>query len=62
MPAPNMLLVADFTLRPIVFGGVRLPAFAIDAYAGRVVGWTCSAGKEDRFVRQAIRHAATSMQ
>jgi putative transposase len=22
------------------------------------VGWTCSASKEDRFVRQAIRHAA----
>ncbi|QNI12787.1 DDE-type integrase/transposase/recombinase [Mycobacterium kubicae] len=33
-------------------------AFAIDAYARRIVGWTCSTSKEDRFVRQAIRHAA----
>lgn len=33
-------------------------AFAIDAYAGRIVGWMCSASKEDRFVRHAIRHAA----
>ena len=33
-------------------------AFAIDAYAGRIVGWTCSAGKSDAFVRRAIRHAA----
>jgi transposase InsO family protein len=30
----------------------------IDAYAGRIVGWTCSASKEDRFVRHAVRHAA----
>lgn len=30
-------------------------AFAIDAYAGRIVGWTCSASKQDRFVRRAIR-------
>ncbi len=40
-------------------GGVFVyTAFAIDAYAGRIVGWTCSASKEDRFVRHAIRHAA----
>lgn len=58
VPAPNMLLVADFTYVRLSSGVFVYTAFAIDAYAGRVVGWTCSAGKEDRFVRQAIRHAA----
>ncbi|MBP2451550.1 hypothetical protein JOF57_005069 [Mycolicibacterium lutetiense] len=58
VPAPNMLLVADFTYVRLASGVFVYTAFAIDAYAGRIVGWTCSASKEDRFVRQAIRHAA----
>lgn len=56
--APNVLLVADFTYVRLATGVFVYTAFAIDAYAGRIVGWTCSASKEDRFVRQAIRHAA----
>jgi transposase InsO family protein len=59
VPAPNMLLVADFTYVRLASGVFVYTAFAIDAYAGRIVGWTCSASKEDRFVRHAIRHAAT---
>lgn len=46
VPAPNMLLVADFTYVRMAFGAVVYTAFAIDAYAGRIVGWTCSASKE----------------
>lgn len=58
VPAPNMLLVADFTYVPLATGVFVYTAFAIDAYAGRIVGWTCSTSKADLFVRQAIRHAA----
>jgi transposase InsO family protein len=58
VPAPNVLLVADFTYVRLAGGVFVYTAFAIDGYAGRIVGWTCSASKEDRFVRQAIRHAA----
>jgi putative transposase len=56
--APNVLLVADFTYVRLASGVFIYTAFAIDAYAGRIVGWTCSAGKSDIFVRRAIRHAA----
>ena len=56
--APNRLLVADFTYVRLASGVFVYTAFAIDAYAGRIVGWTCSAGKSDAFVRRAIRHAA----
>ena len=56
--APNRLLVADFTYVRLACGVFVYTAFAIDAYAGRIVGWTCSAGKSDAFVRRAIRHAA----
>lgn len=58
VPAPNVLLVADFTYVRLSSGAFVYTAFAIDAYAGRIVGWTCSASKEDRFVRTAIRYAA----
>ena len=58
VPAPNRLLVADFTYVPLSSGVFCYTAFVIDAYAGRIVGWTCSASKESRFVRLAIRHAA----
>ncbi|OBI90585.1 transposase [Mycobacterium asiaticum] len=56
--APNVLLVADFTYVRLASGVFVYTALAIDAYAGRIVGWTCSAGKSDAFVRRAIRHAA----
>ena len=56
--APNVLLVADFTYVRLACGVFVYTAFAIDAYAGRIVGWTCSAGKTDLFVRRVIRHAA----
>lgn len=56
--APNVLLVADFTYVRLTSGVFVYTAFAIDAYAGRIVGWTCSAGKSDLFVRRAIRHSA----
>lgn len=58
VPAPSRLLVADFTYVRLTSGSFVYTAFVIDAYAGRIVGWTCSASKEDRFVRRAIRHAA----
>lgn len=56
--AINVLLVADFTYVRLASGVFVYTAFAIDVYAGRIVGWTCSAGKSDAFVRRAIRHAA----
>lgn len=56
--APSVLLVADFTYVRLASGVFVYTAFVIDAYAGRIVGWTCSAGKGDAFVRRAIRHAA----
>lgn len=59
VPAPNVLLVADFTYVRLSTGMFVYTAFAIDAYAARIVGWTCSACNQDRFVRQAIRYAAT---
>ena len=58
VPAPSRLLVADFTYVRLTSGAFVYTAFVIDAYSGRIVGWTCSASKEDRFVRRAIRHAA----
>ena len=57
VPAPNRLLVADFTYVRLSSGAFVYTAFAIDAYAGRIVGWTCSASKSDAFVRRAIQHA-----
>lgn len=56
--APNVLVVADFTYVRLVTGVFVYTAFVIDAFAGRIVGWECSASKEDRFVRSAIRQAA----
>jgi len=58
VPAPNMLVVADFTYVRLVTGVFVYTAFVIDAFAGRIVGWECSASKHDRFVRSAIRQAA----
>lgn len=56
--APNRLIVADFTYVRLATGAFAYTAFAIDAYAGRIVGWECSTSKETRFVESAIRQAA----
>ncbi|OBY29321.1 transposase [Mycolicibacter kumamotonensis] len=58
VPAPNVLLVADFTYVRLATGVFAYTAFAIDAYAGRIVGWQCAVSKSDAFVRRAIRQAA----
>ena len=58
MPAPNMLIVADSTYVRLVTGMFVYTAFVIDAFAGRIVGWECSAGKHVGFIERAIRHAA----
>jgi putative transposase len=57
-PAPNRLLVADFTYVRLVTGLFVYTAFVIDAYAGRIVGWQCSTSKQTAFVESAIRQAA----
>lgn len=60
VPAPNMLVVADFTYVRLTCGSFVYTAFVIDAFAGRIVGWECSASKHVGFVERAIRHAAAS--
>ena len=60
VPAPNMLVVADFTYVRLTCGSFVYTAFVIDAFAGRIVGWECSASKQVGFVERAIRHAAAS--
>jgi putative transposase len=56
-PAPNRLLVADFTYVRLATGCFGYTAFVIDAYANRIVGWECSTSKETAFVESAIRQA-----
>jgi putative transposase len=56
--APNLLLVADFTYVRLASGVFCYVAFAIDAYAGAIVGWETSMSKETTFVESAIRQAA----
>lgn len=58
VPAPNMLVVADFTYVRLSTGVFVYTAFAIDAFAGRIVGWQCSASKHTAFVESVIRQAA----
>ncbi|WP_435590113.1 IS3 family transposase [Nocardia sp. bgisy118] len=58
VPAPNLLVVADFTYVRLAGGGFAYIAFVIDAYAGRIVGWECSTSKQTAFVESAIRQAA----
>lgn len=55
MPAPNRLLVADFTYVKLVTGAFCYVAFVIDAYAGMIIGWKASGSKETRFVESVIR-------
>ena len=59
VPAPNRLLVADFTYVKLVTGVFVYVAFVIDAYAGAIVGWEASASKQTRFVESALRQAAS---
>ncbi|WP_446226444.1 IS3 family transposase [Nocardia sp. IBHARD005] len=58
VPAPNMLLIADFTYVRLVTGVFVYTAFVIDAHAGRILGWECSTSKHTAFVESAIRQAA----
>jgi len=58
VPAPNRLLVADFTYVRLITGVFVYTAFVIDAFAGRIVGWECSTSKHTVFVESAIRQAA----
>jgi putative transposase len=58
VPAPNRLVVADFTYVRLITGVFAYTAFVIDAFAGRIVGWECSMSKHTRFVESAIRQAA----
>ena len=58
VPAPNRLLVADFTYVKLATAVFVYVAFVIDAYAGPIVGWEASASKHTRFVESALRQAA----
>jgi putative transposase len=58
VPAPNVLIVADFTYVRLAGGAFVYTAFAIDAYAGRIVGWECCTSKHAAFVESAVRQAA----
>jgi putative transposase len=58
VPAPNRLLVADFTYVRLATGTFVYTALVVDAYAGRLVGWECSTSKHTTFVERAIAQAA----
>ena len=55
---PDGLVVADFTYVRLSTGVFVCTAFVIDAFAGRIVGWQCSASKQTAFVEASIRQAA----
>lgn len=57
-PAPNRLVVADFTYVCMAGGVFAYTAFAIDAFANRIVGWDCAVSKHTSFVESTIRQAA----
>jgi len=54
---PGQLHVADFTYVPLATGRFCYTAFVIDAFAGLIPGWECSASKETQFVESALRQA-----
>jgi putative transposase len=54
-PAPNRLIVADFTYVRMATGCFAYTAFAIDAFANRIVGWECATSKHTSFVETAVR-------
>lgn len=56
--APDQPVVADFTYVPMTGSWFGYTAFVIDAFAGLITGWECSAGKHTEFVEKAIRQAA----
>ncbi len=58
VPAPNRLVVADFTYVPMTYG-FGYTAFVVDAHAGLIPGWECSLTKDAAFVQRALRHAAS---
>ncbi|TDO56625.1 integrase-like protein [Kribbella sp. VKM Ac-2571] len=58
VPAPNRLMVADFTYVRLAGGAFAYTAFVIDAFAGFIAGWESSMSKHTTFVERAIRQAA----
>jgi putative transposase len=54
---PGQLHVADFTYVPLASGRFAYTAFVIDAYAGLIPGWECSASKETAFIEAALIQA-----
>ncbi|MHB1166762.1 MAG: IS3 family transposase [Candidatus Nanopelagicales bacterium] len=57
VPAPNRLVVADFTDTPLASGTKAYTAFVIDAFAGTITGWECSTSKATAFIERALRQA-----
>ncbi|MFJ9805431.1 DDE-type integrase/transposase/recombinase [Streptomyces wuyuanensis] len=55
-PAPESLLVADFT-HVATRTGVVCVAFVVDTYFRRVVGWSAATSKETRLVLDALERA-----
>lgn len=53
---PDKLYVADFTYVRMV-PCFAYTAFVIDAFAGTILGWECSASKETAFVQRAVNQA-----
>jgi putative transposase len=51
---PGQLHVADFTCVPLAGGRFCYTAFVIDAYAGLIPGWECSASKETGLIESAV--------
>ena len=43
---------------PLAAGRFCYTAFVIDAYAGLIPGWECSASKQTAFIEAALRQAA----
>lgn len=56
-PAPNRLLVADFTYVPIGRGGFAYTAFVIDAYAGTIAGWHVTTRPDTNLITRALADA-----
>lgn len=54
---PGQLHVADFTYVPLTSGRFAYTAFVIDAYAGLIPGWECSASKQTGFIESALIQA-----
>jgi transposase InsO family protein len=54
---PGQLHVADFTCVPLTTGRFAYTAFVIDAFAGLIPGWECSASEETAFIESALLQA-----